>query len=185
MNRIAKLRELRGWSQADLAREVRTSQPQINRLETGERKLTEEWMRRIAHALDVGPADLLDVATRAEFSDEVEPYLPEASADLARPLRARSLRYYRVKRPSVDLAGVPRGKVILVDQSANAIKAVKTGDIVLVEVTFDDGEPISVLRQFLAPTLLTTNRHGRNTSFSTDGEEFGVAIKGVMVPEQD
>jgi len=188
MNRIAKLRELKGLSQAELARRVRqpATQSQIQRLESGERRLTEDWMRRIAPALDVEPPDLLETATRAEFGeDEFEAYLPEASDDLARPLKARNLRYLRVKRPSLELIGLPRGKVILVDQSKQATKHPRTGDVLQLELTFPDGNKARVLRQFLAPALATTNRRGRNTSFSLEGEDFSVAVVGVMVPEDE
>jgi transcriptional regulator with XRE-family HTH domain len=183
MNRIAKLREQRGLSQADLAKKIRTSQPQIQRLEAGERQLTEDWMRRIARALDVEPADLLAAATRAEFENELQAYLPEASDDLAKPLKARNLRYFKAMRPSVELAGVPRGKIILVDFSPTALKAVRTGDLVAVQLTFPDGESVQLLRQFIAPSLLTTNRRGRNTSFSFEGEQFEVALRGVVVDD--
>jgi phage repressor protein C with HTH and peptisase S24 domain len=63
-NRIAELRNARRWSQEQLARacDPPTSQPQIMRLETGERKLTQEWMGKIAKALNVQPADLFPSA---------------------------------------------------------------------------------------------------------------------------
>ncbi len=60
-NRIRALRQARGWSQEQLATACRpkTSQPQIDRLEAGKRKLTQEWMRIIGQALEVDPALLL------------------------------------------------------------------------------------------------------------------------------
>jgi phage repressor protein C with HTH and peptisase S24 domain len=60
-NKIRALRIARDWSQEQLASAVRpkTSQPQIDRLERGERRLTQEWMARIAAALHVDPAALL------------------------------------------------------------------------------------------------------------------------------
>lgn len=180
-NRIAALRERRGLSQAELAKLVGTSQPQIQRLEADQRRLTVGWMRRIARALDVEPADLLAAATRAEFDNDLEVYLPEASGDLAKPLNARHLRYFKVLRPSVELAGIPRGKIILVDHSPATLKAKRTGDVLALQLTFEDGDTVLLLRQYVAPALMTTNRNGRNTSFALDGEDFSVAIKGVVV----
>ncbi len=60
-NRIKELRQSRGWSQQQLADRVspKTTQPQIDRLEKGERKLSLEWMERIAPALGVDPTALL------------------------------------------------------------------------------------------------------------------------------
>ena len=48
MDELKKLREANGLSQDDLARLAGTSQPQIKRLENGERKLTKEWAIRLA-----------------------------------------------------------------------------------------------------------------------------------------
>ena len=60
-NRIRELREALGWSQTDLALKLvpKTSQPQIDRLEKADRRLTVEWMNRLARALRVMPGDLL------------------------------------------------------------------------------------------------------------------------------
>ena len=128
MNRIRELREAQGMTQERLAELCDTSQPQIQRLEDGSRRLTEGWMRKIATALDVRPAELLETATIAEFEDEVEVFLPDALGDLAAPLKARNLAYFRVKTDALTLADMPRERVILVDQSEKAIAARKTGD---------------------------------------------------------
>lgn len=181
MNRIAKLREQRGLTQADLAKLVNSTQPQIQRLERGERRLTEDWMRRIAAALGVDPADLLEMATRASFEDEVEPFLPEALSDLARPLQARSLRYYRVKKGSLELTGLTKGKIILADHSDDVRASPKAGDVLIVEISSPSEPPVRLLRQFLPPALLTTNREGRNTSINMTGEAFAVRVLGVVV----
>lgn len=180
MNRIQQLREERGISQAALAKMVGTSQPQIQRLENGERRLTEDWMKRIAAALDVEPADLLAVAARAEFRNEVEPYLPDAGDEISKPLDWRGLRFLKVVSHAVELTGIDAGKVILVDQSPAAIAARKSGDIVVLELAFPNGDKVRVIRQFLAPALLTTNRRSRNTSFSLGERDFDAKIVGIL-----
>lgn len=53
MNRIRELREKAGLSAERLADRVGTTQATISRLETGARRLTVSWMRRIADALQV------------------------------------------------------------------------------------------------------------------------------------
>jgi len=60
-NRIREVREALGWSQHELAARIvpKTSQPQIDRLEKGDRRLTVEWMSRVAKALNVSEAELL------------------------------------------------------------------------------------------------------------------------------
>ena len=51
MDELKKLREGMGLSQEELAKLAKTSQPQIRRLESGERKLTKEWAERLAGPL--------------------------------------------------------------------------------------------------------------------------------------
>ncbi len=58
-NRIRQRREQLGLSQQDVADAVRSSQAQINRLEAGERKLTQDWLERLAPVLRTSAADLL------------------------------------------------------------------------------------------------------------------------------
>lgn len=58
---IVRLRAERDWSRPDLAKAVKpkTSPQQIERLEKGERKLTIEWVERIAAAFNISPAELM------------------------------------------------------------------------------------------------------------------------------
>ncbi|MCX5571457.1 LexA family transcriptional regulator [Kaistia nematophila] len=64
MSRLKHYREQRGLTQAALAELVKSTQPQIRRLEAGERKLTKEWATRLAAALKISAKDLL-------FDDDV------------------------------------------------------------------------------------------------------------------
>lgn len=59
MHKIRELRERLKMSQAALAERACTSQPQIRRLENGERKLTKEWAERLAPHLQTTPQDLM------------------------------------------------------------------------------------------------------------------------------
>jgi transcriptional regulator with XRE-family HTH domain len=58
-NRIKELREARGLTLQQVADAARTSLQQIQRMENSHRRLTDEWMRRIAPVLRVHPAELL------------------------------------------------------------------------------------------------------------------------------
>lgn len=82
-NRIAELRDLKGWSQAELAARVRpkTSAVQVHRYETGQRGLDLDWMRRFAAALDCSPSDLL-------IDDDVRDRLSPTERALMDALRA-------------------------------------------------------------------------------------------------
>lgn len=58
-NRIRELRKQTGLSQQALARRIGTTGQQVGHLEAGRRKLTQDWMERLAAGLDCGPADLI------------------------------------------------------------------------------------------------------------------------------
>lgn len=70
-NRIREWRERRGLTMHELGQRVGTEASQINKLEKGSRRLTAEWMSRLARALDCAPADLL-----------VPDHLPTAGGEL-------------------------------------------------------------------------------------------------------
>lgn len=59
MDDLKTLREALGLTQAELAEKVGTSQPQIRRLEAGERELTRSWAERLAPALRTTAVRLL------------------------------------------------------------------------------------------------------------------------------
>lgn len=79
-NRILEWRTKRGMSQTALADAAKTTAPQINKLENGERKLTQDWLERLAGPLGVLPAELLP-------EDFCRPYLS--------PVEMRILDLYR------------------------------------------------------------------------------------------
>jgi transcriptional regulator with XRE-family HTH domain len=62
-NRIRPLRLARKLTLEQVAERIGTSVQQLSRLEKGERRLNEDWMRLIATALGVGPADLFADST--------------------------------------------------------------------------------------------------------------------------
>ncbi len=59
MSTIKRLREALGLTQARLAELAATSQPQIRRLEAGERQLTKEWSERLAPHLGISASELM------------------------------------------------------------------------------------------------------------------------------
>ena len=83
-NRIRELRQARGLTLEELAQQTATSVQQLSRLEKGERRLTEGWMRRIAPALSVRPADLLTDTT------------PDDGEFVQHPEEIRVLRFWRL-----------------------------------------------------------------------------------------
>lgn len=65
-NLIREIRRAKNLTLQQLATAVDTTHQQILRLERGERRLTTEWMARIAPALGVTPHDLLPPVTEAK-----------------------------------------------------------------------------------------------------------------------
>lgn len=67
--RIAFLRQKRGLSLGELAKAAGTTKAQIQKLERGDRRLSLEWMERLARALGIKISELLppeEVACRHE-----------------------------------------------------------------------------------------------------------------------
>jgi transcriptional regulator with XRE-family HTH domain len=58
-NRISILRREKGLSLTDLAKAAGTTKAQIQKLERGDRRLSLDWMDRLARALGVKASDLL------------------------------------------------------------------------------------------------------------------------------
>ena len=58
-NRVREFREARGLSQEQLGELLGTEPSTVSRLERGDRKLTEPWLRRLGKALDVPAGELL------------------------------------------------------------------------------------------------------------------------------
>jgi transcriptional regulator with XRE-family HTH domain len=103
-NRIKELREKRGLTLQQVADVAGTTIQQIGRLENGKRRLTEDWMRRIAPALDVHPAALL-----LEFSEGHHSL--EESVDEALLIEAWRLVNAATKRQVIDLLYPGRRRV--------------------------------------------------------------------------
>jgi phage repressor protein C with HTH and peptisase S24 domain len=59
VNRIRELRQQKGWTLLQLAEAAGTTHQQIHRLETGQRRLTTDWLMRLAKALECRPFELL------------------------------------------------------------------------------------------------------------------------------
>lgn len=60
-HRITEMRRALGQSQAELAVCLGATLSMVGKLERGERKLTMDWLDRIAKCLDVAPSDLIDL----------------------------------------------------------------------------------------------------------------------------
>jgi transcriptional regulator with XRE-family HTH domain len=127
---IRRLREEKGWSRPQLGARLTppTSGQQIEKLEKGERRLTIDWIERVARALGVDPAELIagqgaQFTLTPQVANEVAMMMaqialqddapsPAIVADLAEAVLALSETFARhpqsrrdpeVARPVVDL----------------------------------------------------------------------------------
>lgn len=179
MNRIAELRRLKGWSQTELAEKVSTTRQTILRLENGQQKLTVDWMKALARAFEVSETDILDMAALAELENEVEPAAPDQLGPFGPAMAMKGVAAYRVTgRGLLNLEILP-GAYIAVDTSESAIAAVKSGDPVLVEMS-GPGRAL-VLRQFVHPGMLVTNRPGNNLAVTLSDTSLNPKIVGVIL----
>lgn len=70
---IERLRNARGWSRPALGQRCvpPTSGQQIERLEKNQRRLTIEWIERLAGAFKVDPAELIAEGSQFELTEQV------------------------------------------------------------------------------------------------------------------
>jgi transcriptional regulator with XRE-family HTH domain len=177
MNRIRELREQRGLTGEQLAERVGTTQGQIHKLESGKRRLTVEWMQRIAKALNVRPIDLIQTALAAGLQDDIEPLDPAGNA-LLKAIASRGLKFYAVISDAMARRGYAIGDAILVD--GTQVDAIPDGATVVVRLSAE-GLSAFCLRQFAAPTLLLTNRPSQNELVDMEDTPLEVELVGVVV----
>ncbi len=71
-NKIAQIRQLKGLSLSEVATAASTTKAQIQKLENGQRRLTLDWVERIARALGVSIVDLLPGGPAKTGAQEVD-----------------------------------------------------------------------------------------------------------------
>ena len=99
-NNIRPLREKRGMTAKELAKKARTTEVQICRLETGQRKLTVDWLLRICGALDVTADEIVDIPVRGINKNQCDPVL----LDSAIGFLLEACDHYKVKPNNKDIA---------------------------------------------------------------------------------
>ncbi len=177
-NRIEELREERGWSRSMLVDKVeeatgqRIQVEQLGKLERRERQLTPKWMFTFAETFGVEPIDLIDLAAMAGSTDDVAPLNEGPHAEA---LAERGLRYYSVISDVCSESGYSKGKTLLADESADALARAKSGDLVVVEFRPGREGSLLLLRVFVAPGLLVTNKPTSNAAMKV-GKNRIVAV---------
>lgn len=179
-NRIEELRTLRGWSQQTLADKIGVSKMAISRYENGE-TLTLDRMQQLAEAFGCSVADVLNFAALSNLKNEVE--AAEMVGSIASAMAKKGLRAYTVLESAVDGAGVTAGDIITVDESPAALDDIPTGALVLADVELKGVGATRIIRQYLKPGRLATNREGSNIMLSIRDPSLRVEIVGVVMAD--
>lgn len=117
-NRMAELRERKGWMRPELARRMGTSAQQVERLEKGQRNLTQKWMERAAAALE---CDIVEI-----LRDTRVGYTPPPNAEAFRMEGASAERMHR----DLPIFGTALGASRIVDGEAIEQTTLNSGEIV-------------------------------------------------------
>lgn len=175
----------------ELAERAGLSHTHIVRMENGERGLSVHNATKIASALGQPVADVLGVADGSRIAGPAGGLAEEAEAfDVAgdesivvRPKAGDNVMTYRIRSSAVESAGIRDGDIVFVDISQAAVDGIKPLQCVIAQVYDRSGGPMgsatTVVRQFVPPSLLITNRPGRNEVMNIETDD--VAIKGVIV----
>jgi len=174
-NRIRELRRAKGWTATQLADRVGTSNVQISRLETGDRKLTVDWMERLADVLGCRPADIMEAPTVPELVTDLAPPPPDLQS-LADALSQRDICLHTLATDAVAGSGLGKGAHVSIDCGPQACGLIKDGDIVCVDV----GGTL-LLRHFIGPRILITNNERAPNVLLLDDPALDARIIGVVV----
>lgn len=136
---IRRLRKRKGWTQAELAERMGTSQQNVQRLETGKISIDLEWIRKLGRAFDMHPKDMLGDAV-----DPVElttiPVIGAVEAGTWREAMewAPSDRYDLAVNHDPDHPGVRRFGLIVRGPSMNRV--MPEGTVLICAKLLDLGE---------------------------------------------
>ena len=160
-NNIAKIREMRGLTQEELALRANTHNVTISKLENGKQNLTQNWMNRLAAALNVNPIDLIDLSPSIEKSIIHQNDLPKISARIENLLKERNLSRAEVSHA----AGRPNAIQMLYRAAQAGTKHKLTKDVladlalalgVSVEFLLTGKEPVEQIENPIADFLPRT-----------------------------
>lgn len=191
-NRIRELRKARGLTVEELAEKAELSHSYISRLETGRRRLSREIAERIANAMTVSTAEVMDLVTNERerqgrgpshgLSEDAAPYVHVGESAPMVPRAGPNTDPWQVKSNVLDKIGITDGDIIYVDLSAEAVDNVKPLQSVIAQIYSDDDglNAATVLRQFVPPSLLITNTSGENAP-PLDLDKGEAYVKGVVV----
>ncbi|WP_157814911.1 LexA family transcriptional regulator [Sagittula sp. P11] len=186
-----------GVTAADIAAIMGRDRSAVSHIYTGQRRMSLEWARAFARALQVPLDEVLEHAGALEPEEQKQVRIGAAEGDVSplqpRPSQAdtlsRRLEAFGVNRPGVNawtinkptmvLDGYLPGDTILVDTDQSEL--CKSGDIVVARIyDWQTGEASTILRRYEPPVLIAcTADPSTRTVHVVDGKN--VAIQGKII----
>lgn len=181
MSALREIRRRKGLSMEALAQLTSTSASQINKLEKRQRRLTDEWLKKLAQALECSPNDLIDdfIPVQPEPGAPKHMFLPECSLseiDESGPTAGVGhFLDYAVFRADwlKAISNVSYDKLLVYRVDDDSMEPTfRSGDHVLVEPTSDrmrgDGLYVIMMRAGLAIKRVVFSPEGEHVSIISD-----------------
>lgn len=189
MSALREMRRRKGLSMEALARLTGTSASQINKLEKRQRRLTDDWLKKLARALECNPNDLIDdfMPVQPEPGGAEHVFLPECSlSEIDDGGPAAGIGHfldYAVFRAdwlrAVSNVSISKLLVYMVDDDSME-PTLRSGDHILVEPTSDrmrgDGLYVIKMRSGLAI---------KRVVFSPEGDYVSIISDNVIYPSHE
>ena len=164
----------------ELADRANSSASTINGLEKGKTQINVAWLKRLSEVFGVPPEEILGIesAPARQLSEDAAQY--DQSSGGARQIKLEDTQFlYEARTPVLDQIGITPGMILVVDMSPDAVGALRQGDVVIAQA-YDGMSAITILRQFIEPSLLITNSSVRNLPIINTRQD-DAAVKGVVV----
>lgn len=193
-NRVRELRNKAHMTLEELAEKVGLHHSHVQRIETGKRKLSVPLAERFAKHLGVKSWEEIfsvrathaaSTLTATGFREDAEPYVERAGARLRlQPRKGENIDPWTIKTNAVSRAGVRAGQVRFVDISIEAVENIKPLQCVIAQVYGGgpEGKTITIVRQFVPPSLLITNSD-TVSEMPLDIDKGEAYIKGVILED--
>lgn len=188
-NRLRQVRVRKGLTVQEVAQRAGLSQPYVTRLEAGRRNLSVAVAERLATAMEADLSEILGIDNGTGSQRSTTELAEDAIAYTAKPgdlvsglSKKGNIFPYTVTSSALDALGIAPGDVLIVDISAEAVERIQAMDRVVAQVYQGANleKTVTVIRQFIPPSLLITNSETKN-AIPLHLETDDVAIKGVIV----
>jgi transcriptional regulator with XRE-family HTH domain len=176
----------RGLTQKELAAMAGIANPEtISKIERSAQSMTPEQVIAFAGIFNVPPAvfvkEVPGTVRERGFSEEAEPFVPDAGSFESRVPLKDAQSWYRIRDSRLDEIGIMPGDLVVIDIGKAAMAALMIGDMVIANLYSADGKSAeTIVRQWIPPRLLITNSRSRNLT-PLNLEQDNVSLLGAVV----